>query len=116
MTVFTKVLLSGSTNGRPIKVAAVATPGTLIHTAVAGTVSIDEVWLYACNTDVVARLVTVEFGGVTDPDDLIEIEVPSQSGLYTLTPGMPLQNGLVVGAFAAVANVITIVGFVNRIS
>ena len=38
MATFTKKKLSGSTDGKPIAVAATATPGTLIHTAVTGTV------------------------------------------------------------------------------
>ena len=42
MATFTKTLLSGSTNGKAILVAATATPGTTIHTAVAGTSSLDE--------------------------------------------------------------------------
>ena len=46
MATYTKRLLSGSTNGRPIKVAATATPGTTIHTAVTGTTDFDEVWIY----------------------------------------------------------------------
>jgi len=43
--------LSGSTDGKPIKVVATATAGTTIHTAVAGTTAgtFDEIWLYAYN-------------------------------------------------------------------
>ena len=59
MSSLSKQLLSGSTNGRMIKVVAVATPGTLIHTAIAGAVDIDEVWLYACNTDAAAQKIGV---------------------------------------------------------
>ena len=50
MATFSKQLLSGSTNGRPIAVSASATPGTIIHTSQSGTSGIDEVWLYATNT------------------------------------------------------------------
>ncbi len=49
MAVYDKRLLSGSTNGRLIKVVATATAGTLIHTAVTGTTNIDEIHLYAVN-------------------------------------------------------------------
>jgi len=116
MATFTKRALSGSTNGRPIKVVAVATAGTTIHTAVAGTDDFDEVWLWAVNSDATDRLLTIEFGGVSDPDDLIEVNIPSQQGLVLVVPGLVLQNSLVVGAFAAAANVIVITGFVNRIT
>ena len=114
MATFSKVILSGSTNGRPIKVVATATAGTLIHTAHAS--DTDEIYLYACNTQAAAILLTIEFGGVSSPDDLIEFSIPGHSGLYTVCPGIPLTNSLVVRAFAASANLITIVGFVNRIT
>jgi hypothetical protein len=116
MSTFTKVILSGSTNGRAIKVVAVATAGTTIHTTPAGTSSIDEVWLYAQNNHTSAVDLTIEFGGVSAPDDLIQMQIPSKSGLYLICPGLNLQNSLLVRAFASVANVISIQGFVNRIS
>lgn len=112
---FTKALLSGSTNGRLIKVAATATLGTTIHTAIAGTSSMDEVWLYAVNSDTVNRKLTIEFGGATAPDNLIEITIPAECGLTCVVPGMLLQNSLVITAFAATANVVMIGGYVNRI-
>jgi len=113
MATFTKVVLSGSTDGRPIKVTQTATPGDTIHTAHA--TSIDEVYLYACNTSASAILLTIEFGGTTSPDDLIEYIIPAESGLFCIVPGLPITNSLVVKAFAASANLITITGFVNRI-
>ena len=111
----TKEILSGSTNGRLIKVAATATPGTTIHTAVAGASSKDEIWLWAVNSDTVDRKLTIEYGGVASPDDLIEVTVPAESGLLLIVPGLVLQNSLVVKAFAASANVVMVGGFVNRI-
>lgn len=116
MTTYTKLPLSGSTNGRPIKVAATATPGTTIHTAGSGATNIDEVWLWCANTDTVTRKLTVEFGGTTSPDDTIEVGIPAESGLVLVIPGLPLQNSLVIKAFAAAANVVTITGYVNRIA
>ena len=115
MAVFEKRILSGSTNGRPILVVATATAGTLMHTAVAGTTDIDEIWLYAVNSDTTDRKLTLEWGGVTVPNDLIEETVPAEGGLFLVAPGLLLQNGLIVRAFAATANVVTIHGFVNRI-
>jgi len=115
MAVFSKEILSGSTNGRGIPVAAVATPGTLIHTAVAGATSIDEVWLFAVNNGAATRTLTIEFGGVADPGDHVEIQIPAQAGPYTVVPGVPLQNSLVARAFADAANEVTVFGYVNRI-
>jgi len=118
-TQYSKVLLSGSTSGRGIKVAAVATPGTLIHTAIAGATDFDEIWLWAVNHDTVARDLFIEFGGVTDPDDLMETkDIPPASGMFLVCPGIPLNGGLVVRAFADAAPALgefVIWGYVNRI-
>lgn len=117
MSQFTKRKLSGSTDGKAIKVAQTATPGTLLHTAVAGTTAgtFDEVWLWAYNDDTVARLLTIEFGGVTDPDNLVTVVVQPAAGWQLVLPGHILQNGLVVRAFAAAANVVVCQGYVNAI-
>ncbi len=116
MAVFTKRILSGSTNGRQIKVTTTATPGTLIHTAVTGTSDIDEIYLYAFNSSVNAVKLTIEYGGVASPDDLIEQTIPAESGLELDIPGLVLQNALVVRVFAATSNVIMISGWVNRVT
>jgi hypothetical protein len=113
---YSKLPLSGSTNGRAILVAATATAGTLIHTAVSGTTNLDEVWIYAQNTSTSSVTLDIEWGGVTAPNDLIELTVLPESGLVTVIPGLLLQNGLVIRAFAGTTNVITIQGFVNRIT
>ena len=114
MATYTKVKLSGSTDGKMVKVAATATLGTTIHTAHA--TSLDEVWLYAVNSDSTARKLTIEFGGATSPDCLIEQTIQPESGLVLVVPGMLLTNSLVITAFCATANVVMIGGFVNRIS
>jgi len=113
--IVTKRLLSGGTNGRNIKVAATATAGTLIHTAVTGTDDLDEIFLYAVNSDTTDRKLTIEFGGVSVPDDLIEVTIPAEDGWYLVIMGLTLQNGLLVRAFASAANVININGYVHRI-
>lgn len=114
MATYSKVALSGSTNGKNVKVAATSTPGTTIHTAHA--TSLDEVWIYAVNSDTADRKLTIEFGGTTAPDDIIEVTIPAESGLVLVVPGLILTNSLVVKAFAASANLVLINGFVNRIT
>ena len=118
MATFSKQLLSGSTNGKGIKIAATATAGTAIHTATAGTSNLDEVWLWAWNSDTVERLLTIEFGGVTDPDNLVEIPIPPSSSddPKLVIPGWLLQNGLAIAGFAAATNVVVVYGYVNRIT
>ena len=118
MATFSKIALSGSTDGRMIKVAATATAGTTLHTGSATATTFDEIWLYAVNSDTSARKLTIEWGEATAPDGNIEFTVPAESGLYLLVPGLPLQGNataLVVKAFAATANVLVIHGYVNEI-
>lgn len=114
MATYAKVKLSGSTDGRLIKVVQTATAGTTIHTADA--TALDEIWLYAVNSDSTARKLTIEFGGVSAPDDLIEQTIQPESGLVLVVPGLLVTNSIVVRAFCATANVVMIGGFVNRIS
>ena len=116
MATYTREFLTGSTNGKGIKVAATATPGTTVHTAIAGTSSKDEIWLYAVNSSATDVKLTLEWGEATAPDGNIEQTVPAESGLMLLTPGLLLQNSLVLKAFAGSANVIVIHGYCNRIT
>ncbi len=118
MATVVKRKLSGSTDGKPIKVVATATAGTAVHTAVAGTTAgtFDEAWLWAFNSHTDAVLLTIEFGGATAPDQNIILSIPNNAGLLLVVPGLILQNAATVKAFAAVANVITISGFVNSIT
>lgn len=114
MATYSKEKLSGSTDGRMVKIAATATAGTTIHTAHA--TALDEIWLYAVNSDTTARKLTIEFGGTTSPDDLIEQTIQPESGLVLVVPGLLVTNSIVVRAFCATANVVMIGGFVNRIT
>jgi hypothetical protein len=119
MATFTKNHLSGSTDGKLIKVAATATAGTTIHTGPTNTAHFHEVWLYAVNSDTTDRKLTIEFGGTSSPDDLIEQTITAESGLLLVVPGLVLQGNataLVVRAFAASANVVMIGGYVNEIA
>ena len=113
-TTFTKVILSGSTSGKQIKVAATATAGTTIHTAHA--TSLDEIWLWAVNSSTTAVKITVEWGEATAPDGNIEVTIPGESGYLMVVPGLVLTGSLVVKAFAGTANVLLVNGYVNRIS
>ena len=111
---YTKLKLSASTNGRQIKIGAVATPGTALHTAHAS--DLDELWLWAANSDTTDRKLTVEWGGVTVPDDIMELTVIKEDGWQLIVPGLIVTGSVVVAAFAALANVITVGGYVNRIT
>ena len=60
---------------------------------------------------------TVEFGGTTAPDDLVEVTIPAEAGATLVIPGWLIKGNatpLVVKAFADTANVITVNGYVNQ--
>lgn len=116
MATFSKIILSGSTSGKQIKVVATSTLGTTIHTAIAGSSDIDEIYLYAVNSSASSIKLTIEYGGATSPDELIEQTIEVESGLELIVPGLILNGGLVVTAFAASANVVMVSGYVNRIT
>lgn len=119
MATFNKVELSGRADGKMIKVVATATLGTTIHTAINNNAALndyDEIWLWAVNSSASNVKLTIEFGGVTSPDDLIEVTIPAEAGLVLVVPGLILENAQVVTAFAASANVVMIAGYVNRMS
>ena|SRR5262245_41264944 len=113
------VTFSSSTQGQAIKVAAVATPGTAVHATTTSATTIDRVWLYAFNSDTVDRVLTVEFGGPAAPDQNIVVTVPFKQGWILVSPGLPLlgngSTALTVKAFASVANVVTVSGYVLRV-
>jgi hypothetical protein len=117
MPTYSKVKLSASTSGRPIKVVATSSAGTTIH-ATLGSASTDEVYLYANNTDTVTRTLTIQWGGTSSPDDSIVVGIAAQAGIFLVIPGLILVDtgsAITVRAFASAANVINITGYVNRI-
>lgn len=114
MPTYSKEKLSGSTDGKAIKVHETASAGTTIHTAHA--TSLDEIWLYAVNSGATAKKLTVEWGETAAPDGNIEITILGETGLTLVIPGLLLTNSLVVKAFCETADVIMIHGYVNRIT
>jgi hypothetical protein len=115
--------LSGSTDGKPIKIVAVASPGTLIHTACLSTATardttLDEVHLWVANQTAGAQTITVEWGGPTNPDDrtTTAYSVAINTLPFKLADGLVLRNGLTIKAFAGGggANTLTVFGYVIR--
>ena len=113
-----KRALSGATTGIGIPLTTTATPGDLIHNAVAGTTAgtYDEIWLYATNNHTADVVVTVEYGAAHATNGNIVVTVPFKSGLVPIVPGLLLQNTLDINVFASVDDVITIYGFINSIT
>lgn len=117
MPSYSRQLLSGSTNGRAIPALATATPGTLVHQALASAVGYDEVYVWASNVTGAAATLTIEWGGVGDPTDHIvkNFSIPANSPPIPIVTGQVMQNGLNVRAFSSVASAINLTGYVNRI-
>ena len=119
---FTKLALqpAGTTgDGLGILVVATATAGTAIHTASSTATTIDELWLYAYNNHSASVVLTVEFGGVTSPKDVIKSTLASQAGLVLISAGLVIQGNAtakVVRAFAGTASQVSLFGYVNRIT
>lgn len=114
MATYTKVLLSGLTDGKNKKIAQTATAGDTIHTAHA--TALDEIWLYCQNSSTSAVKLTIEWGEATAPDGNIEMTIAPEAGPVCVVPGWLLTNSLVVKAFAGTTNVLLMNGYVNRIS
>jgi len=117
MATYSKLKLSGSTDGRAIAVAATSSPGTTIHAGSATATTIDEIWLYAMNQSGADVKLTVEWGG-TGAGDLIEQTITTEAGLTLVAPGIILKGNasqvLIVKAFAPAG--INIFGYVNQIT
>lgn len=115
MATFTGAVLSGSTNGRPIPVVAVASAGTTIH--IVGAAGYEEVFLWASNVTAGAATLTVEFGGTTDPGDHLckGYSIPANSLPIPIALGQRMQGGVTIRAFSGTASAINITGYVNKV-
>lgn len=119
MSTYSKKILSGSSDGKPIKITATSTPGTTVHTGSTTTTTLQEIWLWAQNNHTSDVVLTVEFGDAASPDSNIITTIRSKTGLSLISPGLLLKgnaSALTIKAFAATTNVITITGFVNEIA
>ena len=117
MPTMSKEILSGSTNGRGIIVTQTTSGAAVtIHTATSGgsNTDIDEIFIYASNPTSTQRLLTIEFGGATVPDDQIAVQVPAHTTMLVV-PGLIMRAGLELRAFCSDNASVTLHGFVNRI-
>jgi hypothetical protein len=114
MATYSKVKLSGASDGLNNKIVATSSAGDTVHTAHAS--ALDEVWLYACNTSASDVKLSIEWGATSDDERLTELTIGAEAGWVLVIPGLLLSNSLVVKAFAATTNVINVNGYVNRIA
>lgn len=107
---FALAKLSGSTDGRPIPVVQIVSPGDTLHTAQASVLLYDMIELTASNISATDCELTLQIGNTTTGDQM-KYTVPAKT---TIPLGsMILRNALLLKAFAAVTNVINIRGRVQ---
>ena len=111
---------SGSTQGQAVLVAATSSAGTTIHTTGTSATIVDRISVWAYNAHSGDVLLTIEFGGATAPNQNIVQTITAKTGLMLVVDGLILLgNGsaaLTVKAFAATTNVITLSGYVMRVT
>lgn len=111
MAAFSKVSLDNASNDwRGIEIQNTS---TTFHTAHA--TAIDEVWAWCSNVDTADKILTIEWGGTTVPDDNMTFTVPASSTILVV-PGLCASGSLVLAGKAAAAGDLTIFGFVNRLT
>ena len=118
MATYSKIVLSGSTDGRGILIDDAAPAGKTVHTGSGTATTYDEVWIYAANYDSSDRKLTIEWGSAA-AGDIIEQTIATEAGLVLVIPGLIIKGNatpLVVAAFAATTSSIQLFGYVNQIT
>ena len=108
---WSKIVLSGSTNGSAI---TVATTNTTVHTAVTGAAdSVDEIWLYGHRAGADGAVLTINLG--TGSFIFTASGLINPRGLHTILSGAPaVRNGVVITARATSPGAYVLWGYVNR--
>jgi hypothetical protein len=118
MGTYSKIVLSGSTAGQPIRLTATApSTGNVLHTCVSGAAgnSIDEVWIYAQPQVTTALLLSLSLGPTTVTSRIQHtITGDDKKGLILIVPGLPGNATSVWKAWVTTTSICEIWGFVNR--
>ena len=102
------IALTATTSGSP----------DIIHTSSATADIFDEVWVYCCNTNASALDVTFQTatGAGASRTEITTINLDSKDGLVCIIPGLVLDNGYRLEAYApSNPGSINVFGFVNRL-
>lgn len=117
MSTFTKLPLSASVSGKNVLLTTTASSVAIpIHTAPVGSLSLDEVWIYAYNEASASVVTSILWGGTSEPTDVTRHNVSSRVGRTLLIDGKVIQGGLTVSAYASTASVIVFDGYINRMT
>lgn len=116
MATYSRLLLSGSTNGKPINLTANATPGTTIHASITSTAAFDEIYAWATNVTASAATLYVEWGATGSTQALVQsYSITPNSGPVPIATGQVLNGNVSCAAFCSATSAINITGYVNRI-
>ncbi len=119
-----RVVLSGSTSGRPITVAALAAScNMVVHTvdaAVTGADNVDEVWLWAfpyATATACSRQLFLQIGTDSTADMVHALVVRDQAlpGPTLVLPGININNSLKITAWATACMDIGLVGHAFKV-
>lgn len=114
---YSKIILSGSTDGQAIPLTATA-PSTAntLHTCVTGAAgSVDEMWIYAQSQVTTPFLLSLSLGPTTVTSRIRHtITGDDNKGLILIVPGLIGRNEKVMKAWVTTADICDIWGFVNR--
>lgn len=115
MAVWSRIPLSGSTNGRPISIDSTAAPGTTIHTVSTATAIKDMLYLWVYNTATTNRELKYLHGTTATGSEMTQT-IPAQDGMYAISPGPTLNGatGMISGIWATATGALFVVGHVNR--
>jgi hypothetical protein len=118
MGTYSKIILSGSTDGQglPLTVTAPST-GLTIHTAVTGAAnSIDEIWTYAHSTVTTAVELNYALGPTTATGSRVvhTITADDKKGLVLITPGLVARNAKELKMWVTTTSLVNVFGYVNR--
>lgn len=115
--------LSTSANGSPIQITGTGpmdlstnktlTNGQIIHSGVADTSSFDEIFLYATNRADTGVYLMLQWGAVTSGSS-IQATIYPKEGLNLISPGLILNSGSILRAYASSGNAISVMGYVQR--
>jgi len=118
MGTYSKIILSGSTDGQGIALSVTApSTGAVIHTCITGAAdSIDEMWMYAYSTVTTEIMLNYSLGPTTATGSRIShtITADAKKGLVLIAPGLVGRNAKVLKAWVTTAARCNVFGFVNR--
>jgi len=116
MGTFSKIILSGSTDGQGIDVTGLLpSTGTVVHTAVTGAAqSIDEIYVYAYANVTTAVEIGLHWGATASGSRFTYTVTGALGGLHLISPGLVLRNAKVVKAYVTAVGLAGVFGYVNR--